>query len=128
MPVVLMLSGSQRSQLPVTKTTSRKPDSVSRVKATPLVMIAIGLSFCYLANAWNIGAEGQFLIGAVAGAMKTLATRKAKVKEWGVSFNGTNATLEPILVKYAKAHPSPPPGPTPIRPSLSAPATPLAPV
>ena len=37
------------------------------VKATPLVMIAIGLSLCYLANAWNIGAEGQFLIGAVAG-------------------------------------------------------------
>jgi general nucleoside transport system permease protein len=35
------------------------------VKATPLVMIAVGLSLCYLANAWNIGAEGQFLIGAV---------------------------------------------------------------
>ena len=28
-------------------------------------MIAIGLSLCYLANVWNIGAEGQFLIGAV---------------------------------------------------------------
>jgi len=27
------------------------------VKATPLVMIAIGLSLCYLANVWNIGAE-----------------------------------------------------------------------
>src|ERR1700730_6329634 len=38
------------------------------VKATPLVMIAIGLSLCYLANAWNIGAEGQFLVGAVAGS------------------------------------------------------------
>src|ERR1700760_2916243 len=35
------------------------------VKATPLVMIAIGLSLCYLANAWNIGAEGQFLVGAL---------------------------------------------------------------
>src|SRR5882762_7061218 len=34
------------------------------VKATPLVMIAIGLSLCYLANVWNIGAEGQFLVGA----------------------------------------------------------------
>jgi len=33
------------------------------VKATPLVMIAIGLSLCYLANVWNIGAEGQFLVG-----------------------------------------------------------------
>ncbi|HEV7600959.1 MAG TPA: ABC transporter permease, partial [Bradyrhizobium sp.] len=29
------------------------------VKATPLIMIAIGLSLCYLANVWNIGAEGQ---------------------------------------------------------------------
>src|SRR5450432_945026 len=37
------------------------------VKATPLVMIGIGLSLCYLANVWNIGAEGQFLIGTDAG-------------------------------------------------------------
>src|SRR5260370_37889632 len=47
------------------------------VKATPLVMIAIGLSLCYLANVWNIGAEGQFLLRAVAGswlAVKTHAT------------------------------------------------------
>ena len=29
------------------------------VKATPLVMIAIGLSLCYLANAWNIGEIAQ---------------------------------------------------------------------
>jgi hypothetical protein len=28
------------------------------VKATPLVMIAVGLSLCYIANIWNIGAEG----------------------------------------------------------------------
>src|ERR1043165_4461977 len=37
------------------------------VKATPLVLIAVGLAMCYLANAWNIGAEGQFLIGAICG-------------------------------------------------------------
>src|ERR1700759_3535549 len=37
------------------------------VKATPLVMIGVGLALCYLANVWNIGAEGQFLIGAVCG-------------------------------------------------------------
>src|SRR5437660_10083217 len=42
------------------------------VKATPLVMIAIGLSLCYLANAWNIGAVGQLLIGAVAGSWLAL--------------------------------------------------------
>ncbi len=28
------------------------------VKASPLIMIAIGLSMCFLANTWNIGAEG----------------------------------------------------------------------
>ena len=38
------------------------------VKATPLVMIAIGLSLCYLANVWNIGAEGQYIIGALCAA------------------------------------------------------------
>src|SRR5437773_12414264 len=38
------------------------------VKATPLVMIAIGLSLCYLANVGNVGAEAQFVVGAVAGS------------------------------------------------------------
>ncbi|MCA0279200.1 MAG: ABC transporter permease [Proteobacteria bacterium] len=39
------------------------------VKAAPLILIAVGLSICYLSNNWNIGAEGQFVIGAVFGAM-----------------------------------------------------------
>jgi ABC-type uncharacterized transport system permease subunit len=38
------------------------------VKATPLVLIGAGLSVCYLANVWNIGAEGQLTIGAIAGS------------------------------------------------------------
>jgi general nucleoside transport system permease protein len=37
------------------------------LKATPLIAIALGLAVCYRANVWNIGAEGQFLLGAVAG-------------------------------------------------------------
>lgn len=37
------------------------------VKAAPLVLIGAGLSVCYLANVWNIGAEGQFTMGAVLG-------------------------------------------------------------
>ena len=37
------------------------------VKATPLVLIAVGLSFGFRANIWNIGAEGQLTIGALAG-------------------------------------------------------------
>ena len=36
------------------------------VKACPLIIIGIGLTFCYRANIWNIGAEGQLTIGALA--------------------------------------------------------------
>src|SRR5882762_7613161 len=52
------------------------------VKATPLVMIAIGLSLCYLANVWNIGAEGQFLIGAVAGSWLAVKTQGTDAGPW----------------------------------------------
>src|SRR5271167_1814210 len=52
------------------------------VKATPLVMIAIGLSLCYLANVWNIGAEGQFLIGAVAGSWLAVKTNGTDAGPW----------------------------------------------
>src|SRR5246127_2996241 len=52
------------------------------VKATPLVMIATGLSLCYLANAWNIGAEGQFLIGAVAGSWLAVKTQGTDAGFW----------------------------------------------
>jgi len=52
------------------------------VKATPLVMIAIGLSLCYLANVWNIGAEGQFLIGAVAGSWLAVKTHGTDAGPW----------------------------------------------
>ena len=43
------------------------------VKATPLILIAIGLSFGFRAGVWNIGAEGQFTIGALAGGATALA-------------------------------------------------------
>jgi len=36
------------------------------VKATPLLLIALGLAVCYRSNVWNIGAEGQYLTGAIA--------------------------------------------------------------
>ncbi|MEY4416835.1 MAG: hypothetical protein RIQ53_4128 [Pseudomonadota bacterium] len=36
------------------------------VKATPLALIALGLALCYRSNVWNIGAEGQFIAGALA--------------------------------------------------------------
>src|SRR6476619_7173853 len=39
------------------------------VKATPLVLIGAGLAVCYTANVWNIGAEGQFIAGAILGGI-----------------------------------------------------------
>ena len=36
------------------------------VKATPLLLIALGLAVCFRSNVWNIGAEGQYVLGAVA--------------------------------------------------------------
>src|SRR3954467_5673889 len=44
------------------------------VKATPLVLIAVGLALCSLANVWNIGAEGQFLVGAIVGGWLAVKT------------------------------------------------------
>jgi ABC-type uncharacterized transport system permease subunit len=39
------------------------------VKATPLVLIGAGLAVSYSANVWNIGAEGQFVTGALLAGM-----------------------------------------------------------
>jgi general nucleoside transport system permease protein len=39
------------------------------IKAAPLILIAVGLSVCYRSNNWNIGAEGQFTIGAICGSI-----------------------------------------------------------
>ena len=46
------------------------------VKATPLLVIALGLAVCYRSNVWNIGAEGQFVIGAVAASGVALLADK----------------------------------------------------
>ncbi|MEY2736378.1 MAG: hypothetical protein RLZ58_1787 [Pseudomonadota bacterium] len=46
------------------------------VKATPLLLIALGLAVCFRSNVWNIGAEGQFVIGAVfAGGVALMADK-----------------------------------------------------
>jgi ABC-type uncharacterized transport system permease subunit len=36
------------------------------MKAVPLALIALGLAVCFRSNVWNIGAEGQFILGAIA--------------------------------------------------------------
>lgn len=43
------------------------------IKGAPLVLIAIGLSFGFRAGVWNIGAEGQYIMGAICGAAVGLA-------------------------------------------------------
>ena len=45
------------------------------VKAAPLVIIAIGLSIGYRANVWNIGAEGQYILGGLAATGIALMTK-----------------------------------------------------
>lgn len=52
------------------------------VKATPLALIAIGLSYCFRANLWNIGAEGQYVIGAVLGSWIALKTHGTDAGFW----------------------------------------------
>ena len=43
------------------------------LKATPLLLCAIGIAIGCRADVWNIGAEGQFTIGAIAGGGVALA-------------------------------------------------------
>jgi len=52
------------------------------VKATPLVLISVGLALCYRSGNWNIGAEGQFLMGAMAGSWLAVATHGAPTGPW----------------------------------------------
>jgi len=46
------------------------------VKATPLLIIALGLAVCFRSNVWNIGAEGQYLIGAIFASGVALTATK----------------------------------------------------
>ena len=46
------------------------------VKATPLLIIALGLAVCFRSNVWNIGAEGQYVLGAVFAAGVALTATK----------------------------------------------------
>jgi ABC-type uncharacterized transport system permease subunit len=47
------------------------------VKATPLLLIALGLAVCFRSNVWNIGAEGQYVLGAIAASGVALMANKA---------------------------------------------------
>ncbi|MET3693848.1 ABC transporter permease [Methylobacterium goesingense] len=47
------------------------------LKAAPLALIATGLAFCFRANVWNIGAEGQFVVGGLFGGWIGVAAHGA---------------------------------------------------
>lgn len=57
------------------------------VKASPLLLCAIGLAVGFRCNVWNIGAEGQFFMGAVGGSGVALAFP-----------NSTGAWLLPLML------------------------------
>ena len=48
------------------------------LKASPIMLVAIGLSVGYRANVWNIGAEGQLIMGAIFGGGVALALHGAE--------------------------------------------------
>jgi len=49
---------------------SKRAISELLLKSIPLILCALGLAVCFRASIWNIGAEGQFTVGAMcAGAM-----------------------------------------------------------
>jgi simple sugar transport system permease protein len=50
------------------------------IKAAPLILIAIGLSLGFRAGIWNIGAEGQYIMGAIFGAGVGLAFYPAETR------------------------------------------------
>ena len=50
------------------------------VKAGPLILIAVGLAMGFRAGVWNIGAEGQYIVGAICGAAAGLAFYPAETR------------------------------------------------
>lgn len=54
------------------------------LKSTSLVLCALGLALCFRSNVWNIGAEGQFLMGGVAagGMAMWFTMNKIGVSNW----------------------------------------------
>lgn len=49
------------------------------VKAIPLALIGAGLTICFRANVWNIGAAGQYTLGAIFGGFIALYGPEASI-------------------------------------------------
>jgi simple sugar transport system permease protein len=56
------------------------------LKATPLALMGAGLALCFRANVWNIGAAGQFTLGAIAAGAVALANPQAQGALWLVPY------------------------------------------
>ncbi|MEI8144819.1 MAG: ABC transporter permease [Alphaproteobacteria bacterium] len=76
------------------------------VKATPLILIGVGLILCYLSNNWNIGAEGQLVMGAIFGGSVALATHGVPNGPWVLpvmlaagALGGMLLALVPAILK-----------------------------
>jgi simple sugar transport system permease protein len=50
------------------------------LKAGPLMLCAVGLAVGYRANVWNIGAEGQLIMGAICGGGVALAFQEVETR------------------------------------------------
>jgi simple sugar transport system permease protein len=81
------------------------------VKATPLLLIAISVSFSFRCQFWNIGAEGQFLLGAIASTWVALTFTGLPV--WillpltliaGALAGGLWSLIAGLLKAYAQAN------------------------
>ncbi len=47
------------------------------LKSTPLILCSVGLALCFRSNVWNIGAEGQYLMGGIlAGGLALWCTQQ----------------------------------------------------
>ena len=54
------------------------------LKATPLTLCGLGLAVCFRANVWNIGAEGQLIVGAIVGGGIALLATAESSRAWFV--------------------------------------------
>jgi simple sugar transport system permease protein len=52
------------------------------VKAIPLALIGAGLAVCFRANVWNIGAAGQYTMGAIIGGWVALSAPEGASGIW----------------------------------------------
>ncbi|WP_413874341.1 ABC transporter permease [Albidovulum sp.] len=75
------------------------------VKAGPLALIAVGLALGFRAGIWNIGAEGQYIMGAIVGASIGLAAYPTESR-WifplmilGGAFGGWVWAMIPAILK-----------------------------